>query len=159
MDSGCIKNLVVHDSVLGAIVTKRREEIQQEIEKQQSLGPQDLQEEDQYLAEVNLEDLEVSSGERQEYWLIAIQAARKAEQVARELANKEITDSGDIEVGNEDGPKNQLQTPVRWAGLTGLSVAYFTQEHNALLKKSSPFAVLYCHAVWFSFIIYRFLCG
>jgi hypothetical protein len=49
-------NVVLHDSVLGALVTKRKEEIQQEIEKQQSLGPQDLQEEDQYLAEVNLED-------------------------------------------------------------------------------------------------------
>jgi hypothetical protein len=95
-------NVVVHDSVLGAIVTKRKEEIQQEIEKQQLLGPQDLQEEDQYLAEVNLGDLEVLSGERQEYWLIAIQAARKAGHLAQESANKEITDSGDIEVGNED---------------------------------------------------------
>ena len=49
-------NVVLHDSVLGALVTKRKEEIQQEIEKQQLLGPQNLQEEYQYLAEVNLED-------------------------------------------------------------------------------------------------------
>ena len=47
-------------------------------------GVQDLQEEDQYLLEVNLEDLETSSGERQEYWLLAIQAARKACAIARE---------------------------------------------------------------------------
>jgi hypothetical protein len=47
-------NMVVHNSVWGALVKKRKEEIQQEIEKQQLLGPQDLQEEDQYLAEVNL---------------------------------------------------------------------------------------------------------
>jgi hypothetical protein len=66
------------------------------------LGPQDLQEEDQYLAEVNLDNLEDSLGERQEYWLIAIQAARKAGQLAQELANKESMDSGDIEVCNED---------------------------------------------------------
>ncbi len=59
-------------SMLGTLVTKRKEEIQQEIKKQQSLGPQDLQKEDQYLAEVNLEDLEDLLGERQEYWLIAI---------------------------------------------------------------------------------------
>jgi hypothetical protein len=95
--------VVVHDSVLGALVTKRKEEIQQEIEKQQLLGPQDLQEEDQYLAEVNLEDLEDLLGERQEYWLISIQTARKARQLAQELAKEESTDSGDVEVGNEDG--------------------------------------------------------
>jgi hypothetical protein len=95
--------VVVHESVLGALVTKKKEEIQQEIEKQQLLGPQDLQEEDQYLAEVNQEDLEDLLGERQEYWLIAIQAARKAGQLAQESANKESMDSGDIEVGNEDG--------------------------------------------------------
>jgi hypothetical protein len=66
------------------------------------LGPQDLQEEDQYLAEVNLEDLEELSGKRQEYWLIAIQAARKAGQLAQESANEESMDSSDIEVDNED---------------------------------------------------------
>jgi hypothetical protein len=32
----------------------------------------DLLEEDQYLAEVNLEDLEQASGERQRYWLLLI---------------------------------------------------------------------------------------
>jgi hypothetical protein len=67
------------------------------------LGPQDLQEEDQYLAEANLEDLEDSLGKRQEYWLIAFQATKKAGQLAQELANEESTDSGDVEVGNEDG--------------------------------------------------------
>jgi hypothetical protein len=83
-------NVVIHDSVSGALVTKRKEEIQQEIEKQQLFIPQDLQEEDQYLTEVNLEDLEFLLGERQEYWLIAIEAARKAGQLAQELANKEV---------------------------------------------------------------------
>jgi hypothetical protein len=102
-------NVVVHDSVLGTLVTKRKEEIQQEIEKQQLLGPQVLQKENQYLAEVNLEDLEVMLDERQEYWLIAIQAARKAGQLAQELANKESTHSGDIEVGNADGHSNSFK--------------------------------------------------
>jgi hypothetical protein len=130
-------NVVVHDTVLGALGTKTKVETQQEIEKQQLLGLKDLQEEDQYLTEVNSEDLEVTLGERQQYWLIAIQAARKAKQLAQESANKEITDSGDIKVGNEDGHLNKLQTPVKQAKLTGLSVAYFTQERNALWKKSS----------------------
>jgi hypothetical protein len=48
------------------------------IEAQQEMGTEDLLEEDQYLAEVNLEDLESTLGEHQEYWLIAIRAAREA---------------------------------------------------------------------------------
>jgi hypothetical protein len=32
----------------------------------------------QFLAEVNLEDLENTCGERQEYWLVAMRAAREA---------------------------------------------------------------------------------
>ncbi len=48
------------------------------IEAQQDMGWEDPVEEDQYLAEVNLEDLEHISGERQEYWLVVIQAAQEA---------------------------------------------------------------------------------
>ncbi len=49
-----------------------------EIEKQQELGEDGLLEGDRYLMEVNLEDLETTSGEREEYWLLAIQSARQA---------------------------------------------------------------------------------
>lgn len=83
------RNVVVHDAIAGTLVTQRKEEIQREIENQQALGEQDLQEEDRYLLEVNLEDLERSSGERQEYWLLAIQAARKAGIIAREELRSE----------------------------------------------------------------------
>ena len=72
------RNYVVHDRVSGALATARKEEIQAEIEKQQELGATELLEEDKYLLEVNLGDLETSSGERQEYWLLAIRSARKA---------------------------------------------------------------------------------
>jgi hypothetical protein len=37
-----------------------------------------LMEEDQYLVEVNLENLVSTTGERQEYWLVAICAAWEA---------------------------------------------------------------------------------
>ncbi len=47
-----------------------------EIERQQDLGNAGLLEEDKYLAEVNLEEMETSSGERQHYWILAIQTAR-----------------------------------------------------------------------------------
>ena len=46
-------------------------------------GWDDLLEEDQYLAEINLEDLENTNGERQEYWLVAIHAARMASRLKR----------------------------------------------------------------------------
>ncbi len=48
------------------------------IKAQQDMGCEDLTDEDHYLAEVNLEDLEHTSGKRQEYWLVAIQAAQEA---------------------------------------------------------------------------------
>ena len=37
-----------------------------------------MENEDKFLLEINLEDLEWTSGETQEYWLLAILAAREA---------------------------------------------------------------------------------
>jgi hypothetical protein len=51
------------------------------IEAQQDMGWEGLLDEDQYLVEVNLEDLEHTSGEQQEYWLVTIQAVREASQL------------------------------------------------------------------------------
>ncbi len=68
----------VHDRVQGTIAPQRKKELQREIEDEQEQGFDGLLEEDQYLEEVNLEDLENTSGERQEYWLVAMQAAREA---------------------------------------------------------------------------------
>jgi hypothetical protein len=56
----------------------QKEELQKEIEAQQESGYDGLLKEDQYLAEVNLDDLENSSGEQQEYWLVAMRAAQEA---------------------------------------------------------------------------------
>ncbi len=68
----------VHDRTQGTLAMLQKEELQKEIEAQQEMGYGGLLEEDQYLAEVNLEDLETSSGEWQEYRLVAIRAAREA---------------------------------------------------------------------------------
>lgn len=75
------RNVLVHDKVSGELASLRKEEIQTEIEIQQELGDEGLLEEDKYLMEVNLEDLEVTSGERQTYWLLAIRAAREAKRL------------------------------------------------------------------------------
>ncbi len=68
----------VHDRVQGTISTQRKKELQREIEDEQEQGFDGPLEEDQYLEEVNLEDLENTSGEQQEYWLVAMRAAREA---------------------------------------------------------------------------------
>jgi hypothetical protein len=70
------RNYVVPDPVSGTIATAKKEELLLEIEQQRELGDAGLQEEDKYLAEVNLEEMASSLGERHHYWLLAIQTAQ-----------------------------------------------------------------------------------
>ena len=49
-----------------------------EIEHQLFLGDEGLAEEDKFLLECNFDELVTTNGEQQEYWLLAIQAAREA---------------------------------------------------------------------------------
>ena len=56
-------------------MTKRKGELQLKIERQMELGEDGLLPEDMFLADVNLSNLEQSSGVRQVYWLLAIRAA------------------------------------------------------------------------------------
>ncbi len=65
------RNVLVHDRTNGLLVMTRKEDIAARNEEQLFLGHDDLLEEDQYLLEVNLGDLHKSTGERQEYWLLA----------------------------------------------------------------------------------------
>jgi hypothetical protein len=67
----------VHDTVCGSEAAQRKEELKQLIEDQIELGSEGLDEQDRYLLDINPEDLEISSGEDQYYWLVAIQAARE----------------------------------------------------------------------------------
>ncbi len=71
-------NIQIHDVVSGAQATIRKEAIQKEIEEQIELGEAGLLEEDNWMLEVNLGDLESTSGEQEQYWLVAIKAARAA---------------------------------------------------------------------------------
>ena len=70
-------NVHVHDAVVGTLANDQKEEIQRAIEDQMELGGEGLAEEDKYPLEINLEDMETSSGETHQYWLLAIRAARK----------------------------------------------------------------------------------
>lgn len=72
------RNIQVHDKVAGLLATTRKEEIQLEIEAQQETGFDGFLEEDAYLGECNLGDLEDTSGTDEQYWLLAVKAAREA---------------------------------------------------------------------------------
>ena len=79
----------VHDAVSRLKAVERKEELQREIEHQVMLGGTGLDEQDRYLLEINVGDLETSSGEDQYYWLFAIRVAR----VDRRLKEMQVTDN------------------------------------------------------------------
>ena len=55
-----------------------KEAIHREIEGQMELGMAGLLEEDHWMLEVNLGDMESTTGEQEEYWLVAIKATWEA---------------------------------------------------------------------------------
>ena len=84
------RNVHVHDSTSGILATQQKEKLQQIIEDQIELGGEGLAEEDRWMLEINLEDLETTSGETQAYWFLAISAAREARTL---LASSDETSS------------------------------------------------------------------
>ncbi len=70
--------LLVHDRTSGTIINLHKTKLLKEIANQLSMGAENLMEDDKYLLECNLLDLATTNGEQQEYWLLAIKAARKA---------------------------------------------------------------------------------
>ena len=72
------RNVQIHDTVSGTQATLRKEAILKEIEEQMELGDAGLLEEDHWMLEVNLGDLETNNGEQAEYWLLGIRAGRMA---------------------------------------------------------------------------------
>ena len=72
------RNVHAQDSISVTTATLHKEEIQMDIEKQQELSTDSLKEGDKYLMKINLEDLENTSGGKQQYWLLAIHAASES---------------------------------------------------------------------------------
>jgi hypothetical protein len=77
-------NAQIHNKVAGTQATLRKEAIQRKIEEQLETGGNGLLEEDQWMMEVNLRDLENTSGEQEQYWLVAIKAAQEAARLKRQ---------------------------------------------------------------------------
>jgi hypothetical protein len=69
---------VVHDKIAGRLAVLHKEGILAEIEDQMAQGDDGLLEEHKYLLEVNLDGLDDTDCSDQEYWLMAIRAARTA---------------------------------------------------------------------------------
>jgi hypothetical protein len=78
------RNIQIHDTVAGMHATLKKESIQQEIEKQMKWGKTWLLEEDHWMMEVNLGDMENTSGDQEEYWFLAIRATRVAARIDRQ---------------------------------------------------------------------------
>ncbi len=72
------RNVQVHDKLMGTLAAQQKKELMMEIERQQELSTEGLLEEDCYLTECNLGDLEDTLEIKETYWLLAIQAAREA---------------------------------------------------------------------------------
>lgn len=70
------RNVHVHDS--GVLATQQKEKLQNLIQDQIEIGCKGFAEEDHWIMEINLKDLETASGKTQDYWLLAIIAAREA---------------------------------------------------------------------------------
>jgi hypothetical protein len=78
------RNIQIHDMVVGTQATLRKELIQRKIEEQMERGKAGLLEEDHWMMEVNLGDMETTSGEQEEYWLLVIRATRVAATLERQ---------------------------------------------------------------------------
>ena len=73
--------VLVHDQTTGVLITAHKANLLKEIENQLTLGPEGLEEEDQFLLECNFNDLLSTTGKHQGYWLLGIQAAREASHI------------------------------------------------------------------------------
>jgi hypothetical protein len=81
------RNVMVHDKTTGDLASQRKEDIHRALEEQLTLGEEGLEKDDKFLLEINLDELNDTTGEDQEYWLLALQAAREASLLRRQLNN------------------------------------------------------------------------
>jgi hypothetical protein len=83
--------LLVHDRTSSTIINLYKNKLLEEIANQLSMGAENLMEDDKYLLECNLLDLATTNREQQEYWLLAIKAARMAGVICQQTAQQQRT--------------------------------------------------------------------
>ena len=69
--------ILVHDRTTGTLILAHKDKLPIEIKHQLLLGSKGLAEEDQFLLECNFDELTSTTSKHQEYWLLAIKAARE----------------------------------------------------------------------------------
>ena len=77
------RNLTLHDAQFGHLAMLRRAELARELEGLQALDPQDVPPESAFLLDFDPADLAESDISKQEQWILAMQAARKAGMMIR----------------------------------------------------------------------------
>jgi hypothetical protein len=70
--------ILVHNCTTGTLINQHKAKLLEKITKQLLMGVELLMEDDKFLLECNLLAIVSTNGEQQEYWLLAIQAAREA---------------------------------------------------------------------------------
>jgi hypothetical protein len=73
------------------LILAHKDKLLKEIDHQLALGPEGLAEEDRFLLECNFEDMVSTNGEQQEYWLLAIRAAREADCLRKAMRQRSNT--------------------------------------------------------------------
>ncbi len=81
--------ILVHDHTTGTIISVHKEDLLKEVKHQLTIDPDGLDEEDWFLLECNFDELATTTGEHQEYWLLAFQAAREASCICTQQADKD----------------------------------------------------------------------
>ena len=80
---------MVHNHTSGTLVNLHKSEFLEEISNQLLMGAGNLMEDKRYLLECNLSTLATSNSEEQEYWLLAIKAARMACLIKQQQAHQQ----------------------------------------------------------------------
>jgi hypothetical protein len=79
--------ILFRDCSAGTLISAHKEKLLKKIEHQLTLGSESLDKEDQFLLECNFDKLATTTNEHQEYWLLAIQAAREASRICTKQAD------------------------------------------------------------------------
>jgi hypothetical protein len=73
------------------LISAHKDKLLKEIEHQLTLGTEGLAEEDRFLLECSFEEIVSTNGEQQEYWLLAIRAAREVDCLQEALRQRSNT--------------------------------------------------------------------
>jgi hypothetical protein len=81
--------VLIHDRTAGKVISAHKEELLKKIKHQLTISLEGLNKEDWFLLECNFGKLATTTGEHQEYWLLANQAAREVPRICNEQADKD----------------------------------------------------------------------